>query len=102
MLGVSCSENAFEVLQRGMDGLSEDDRNNYVSDFKGFLSYVKAKGFQSYADQVRTIRYRTSLNMSCTLPTVHALDYIARLDGHCFSPAVRHSYAFRLLSTFQR
>lgn len=46
------SENAFQVLQNGMDALEEAERNEYVSDFKGFVTYVRTKGFQKYADEV--------------------------------------------------
>lgn len=35
-----------------MDSLGEDERNAYVSDFRGFVSYVREKGFQTYADKV--------------------------------------------------
>lgn len=40
-------------MQNGMDSLGEDERNAYVSDFKGFVTYVRDKGFQVYADKVR-------------------------------------------------
>ena len=46
------SETAFQVLQSGMDSLGEQERNAYVSDFKGFVTYVRDKGFQTYADKV--------------------------------------------------
>lgn len=41
-------------MQDGMDSLGEDDRNNFVSDLKGFVSYVRDKGFQAYAERVRS------------------------------------------------
>lgn len=47
------SEKVFDVMQNGMDSLGEDERNAYVSDFKGFVTYVRDKGFQVYADKVR-------------------------------------------------
>ncbi|CAM9592851.1 unnamed protein product [Ectocarpus fasciculatus] len=50
-LGVD-SEKVFDVMQNGMDSLGEDDRNAYVSDFKGFVTYVRDKGFQVYADKL--------------------------------------------------
>ncbi|CAN0179890.1 unnamed protein product, partial [Laminaria digitata] len=50
-LGVD-SEKVFQVMQNGMDSLGEDERNAYVSDFKGFVTYVREKGFQTYADKL--------------------------------------------------
>lgn len=41
-------------MQNGMDSLGADERNAYVSDFKGFVTYVRDKGFQVYADKVCT------------------------------------------------
>lgn len=35
-----------------MDALGESARNEYVTDFKGFVTYVRDKGFQTYADKV--------------------------------------------------
>lgn len=49
------SEKVFDVMQNGMDSLGADERNAYVSDFKGFVTYVRDKGFQVYADKVRRI-----------------------------------------------
>lgn len=46
------SEKVFDVMQNGMDSLGEDERNAYVSDFKGFVTYVRDKGFQVYADKL--------------------------------------------------
>eukprot|EP00903_Cladosiphon_okamuranus_P020354 g18674.t1 len=46
------SEKVFDVMQNGMDSLGADDRNAYVSDFKGFVTYVRDKGFQTYADKL--------------------------------------------------
>lgn len=40
-------------MQNGMDSLGADERNAYVSDFKGFVTYVRDKGFQVYADKVQ-------------------------------------------------
>lgn len=50
------SEKVFDVMQNGMDSLGEDERNAYVSDFKGFVTYVRDKGFRVYADKVRWIK----------------------------------------------
>lgn len=50
-LGVD-SEQAFQVLTNGMDALGESARNEYVTDFKGFVTYVRDKGFQTYADKL--------------------------------------------------
>ncbi|CAN0403512.1 unnamed protein product [Ectocarpus sp. 12 AP-2014] len=50
-LGVD-SEKVYDVMQNGMDSLGEDDRNAFVSDFKGFVTYVRDKGFQVYADKL--------------------------------------------------
>lgn len=61
------SEKVFDVMQNGMDSLGEDDRNAYVSDFKGFVTYVRDKGFQVYADKVRCVRVSLC---SPTLPLV--------------------------------
>lgn len=47
------SEKVFDVMQNGMDSLGADERNTYVSDFKGFVTYVRDKGFQVYADKVK-------------------------------------------------
>lgn len=33
--------------------MGEEERNRYVMDFKGFVTYVRNKGFLKYADQVR-------------------------------------------------
>lgn len=50
------SEQAFQVLRNGMDALEESARNEYVTDFKGFITYVREKGFQAYADKVGVLR----------------------------------------------
>ncbi|CAM9847076.1 unnamed protein product [Ascophyllum nodosum] len=50
-LGVD-SESVFQVMRNGMDSLREEDRNSFVADFKGFVSYVRDKGFQAYADKL--------------------------------------------------
>lgn len=73
---VSCSEKVFDVMQNGMDSLGEDDRNAYVSDFKGFVTYVRDKGFQVYADRVRF-----ALGPLCCSPTL-------ALVAHDASPAL--------------
>ncbi|CAM9855375.1 unnamed protein product [Discosporangium mesarthrocarpum] len=50
-LGVD-SESASQVLRQGLEALDADDRNRYVSDFKGFIGTARDIGFQVYADQL--------------------------------------------------
>lgn len=59
------SEKVFDVMQNGMDSLGADERNAYVSDFKGFVTYVRDKGFQVYADKVSTGGIRLYLPRVC-------------------------------------
>lgn len=41
------------MLTNGIEALGENERNEYVRDFKGFVTYVREKGFQTYADEAR-------------------------------------------------
>lgn len=45
----SRGEEAYPMSTGGMDALGETARQEYVSDFKDFVTYVRDKGVQTYA-----------------------------------------------------
>ena len=68
-------------MQNGMDALGADERNAYVSDFKGFVTYVRDKGFQTYADKVSFVLFghTARCHRLCTYRPWHGFEKCTRL-----------------------
>lgn len=71
-------------MQSGMDSLGEEDRNEYMSDFKGFISYVRDKGFQTYADKVGALCCRICECLVSFCSAYRRFALLSLSDSKCF------------------
>ncbi|CAM9967141.1 unnamed protein product, partial [Phaeothamnion confervicola] len=86
------SEALFKVRREGLEGLTAEERNQYVVDFRGFIQFVKDPGFKLYAEKLIFPAYDQQLERTAAAAAGNAAGGRAP-----FRPSKQNFFAARIL-----